>query len=113
MLDVINNRSHRRVLVVDGHLGFTRGAGSGETLLGDRFYPKLEAAGPARAQVIPSTRRASSSATKLLSAVSIAAATRRIWLANSYFVPDGDTIRLFSDAARRGVDVRILVAVQG
>jgi cardiolipin synthase len=150
MLDVINNRTHRRVLVVDGHIGFTGGAGiadvwlghadspvhwrdiqvrvegpvvselqtafqetwgeaHGEILVGDRFYPKLEAAGPARAQVIPSTQRASSSATKLLYAVSIAAATQRIWLANSYFVPDGDTIRLFSDAARRGVDVRILV----
>jgi cardiolipin synthase len=150
MLDVINNRTHRRVLVVDGRIGFTGGAGiadvwlghadspehwrdiqvgvegpvvaelqaafqetwgeaGGEVLVGDRFYPRLEAVGPARAQVIPSTRRASSSATKLLYAVSIAAATQRIWLANSYFVPDGDTIRLLSDAARRGVDVRILV----
>src|SRR6266568_897515 len=81
----------------------------GEILVGDRFYPRLEAVGPARAQVIPSTRRAPSSATKLLYSVSIAAATQRIWLANSYFVPDGDTIRLFSDAAQRGVDVRILV----
>jgi len=150
MIDVINNRTHRRVLVVDGRIGFTGGAGiadvwlghadspehwrdvqvrvegpvvaelqaafqetwgeaHGEILVGDRFYPRLEAVGPARAQVIPSTRRAPSSATKLLYSVSIAAATQRIWLANSYFVPDGDTIRLFSDAARRGVDVRILV----
>ena len=59
--------------------------------------------------MIPSTRRAPSSATKLLYAVSIAASTQRLWLANSYFVPDSDSIRLFSEAARRGVDVRILV----
>jgi len=81
----------------------------GEPLVGDRFYPRLEPVGSSRAQIIPSSRRATSSATKLLYAVSIAAASERILLANSYFVPDADAIRLFGDAVRRGVDVRILV----
>ena len=150
MLDALNNRTHRRVLVVDGRVGFTGGAGiadvwlgnadspshwrdtqlmvegpvvaqlqsafqetwgeaRGEALLGDRFYPKLDSVGTAQAQVIPSSRRATSSATKLLFAASIAAASDRILLSNSYFVPDEDSIRLFAEAARRGVDVRILV----
>jgi cardiolipin synthase len=150
MLDSINNRTHRRVLVVDGRVAFTGGAGiadvwlgnadtpehwrdtavrvegpvvaefqsafqetwgeaRGETLVGDRFYPRLELSGPAQAQVLTSTRRATSSATKLLYAVSIAAATEKILIANSYFVPDSDSIRLFAEAVRRGVDVRILV----
>ncbi|MFZ5889721.1 MAG: phospholipase D-like domain-containing protein [Myxococcota bacterium] len=36
-------------------------------------------------------------------------AQRRIWIANSYFIPDGNVIRALTRAARRGVDVRILV----
>lgn len=36
-------------------------------------------------------------------------AERRVWIANSYFIPDGNVIRALTRAARRGVDVRILV----
>jgi cardiolipin synthase A/B len=149
-LDTFNNRTHRRLLVVDGRIGFTGGAGiadvwlgnadspahwrdtqvrvegpvvaelqaafqetwgeaRGEALAGDRFYPRLEPAGTAQAQVLSSSGRASSSAIKLLYAVSVAAASERILLANSYFVPDHDAVRLFAEAARRGVDIRILV----
>ncbi|HEY6929766.1 MAG TPA: phospholipase D-like domain-containing protein [Thermoanaerobaculia bacterium] len=150
MLDALNHRTHRRLLVVDGRVGFTGSSGvadawlgnadspehwrdtqvrvegpvvaelqaafqetwgevRGEALAGDRFYPRLEPAGPAQAQVLSSSGRASSSATKLLYAVSIAAASERILLANSYFVPDQEAVELFSDAAKRGVDIRILV----
>jgi cardiolipin synthase A/B len=40
------------------------------------------------------------------------AATTRIFIANSYFVPDGRVLRALKRAARRGVDVRIIVAGQ-
>ena len=150
MLDRFNNRTHRRVLVVDGRIGFTGGAGiadiwlgdadseehwrdtqvriqgpvvselqtafqenwaeaQGEALLGERFYPRLEPAGTAQAQVLASSGKSGTSPVKLLYAVAIAAASQRILLANSYFVPDRDAVRLLADAARRGVDVRILV----
>ena len=150
MVDRFNNRTHRRVLVVDGRVGFTGGAGiadvwegnadapkhwrdtqvrvegpivaelqsafqenwaeaRGEALLGERFYPRLEAAGGAQAQVLASSGKSGTSPSKLLYAVAIASAQERIYLANSYFVPDRDAIRLFADAARRGVDVKILV----
>jgi len=36
-------------------------------------------------------------------------AQQRIWIANSYFIPDGNVVRALTRAARRGVDVRILV----
>ena len=49
----------------------------------------------------------STSAERFL-ALSIAAARRRLYISNSYFVPDDDFRRLLIDAARRGVDVRIL-----
>jgi cardiolipin synthase A/B len=150
MLDTINHRTHRRILVVDGKIAFTGGAGiadvwlgnaegpgrwrdtvveiegpvvaqlqaafqanwadvRGEALLGEKFFPRLETVGPARAQVLLSSPEASSSATKLLYAVSIASASRRLWLSNSYFLPDSDAMALLIEAAGRGVDVRILV----
>lgn len=150
MLDKINHRTHRRILVVDGRTAFTGGAGiadvwlgnaekpgrwrdthvevtgpvvaqlqsafqenwasvRGEILVGDAFFPPLARTGSARAQVILSSPESSSSATKLLYAVSISAAARRLWLSNSYFLPDKDTSALLVEAARRGVDVHILV----
>lgn len=36
-------------------------------------------------------------------------ARRRVWLANSYFLPDRSVVRALARAARRGVDVRIIV----
>jgi cardiolipin synthase len=39
-------------------------------------------------------------------------AQRRVFIANSYFVPDGRVLRALASAARRGVDVRIIVAGQ-
>ena len=39
-------------------------------------------------------------------------AERRIFIANSYFVPDGRVLRALARAARRGVDVRIIVPGQ-
>jgi len=39
-------------------------------------------------------------------------AKRRIFIANSYFVPDGRVLRALARAARRGVDVRIIVPGQ-
>ena len=150
MLDTVNHRSHRRILVVDGKTAFTGGAGiadvwlgnaeskdhwrdthaevtgpvvgqfqaafqenwgavRGEALRGDAFFPKLERTGTARAQVILSSPESPSSATKLLYATSISAATKRLWLSNSYFLPDDDSSALFVEAAKRGVDVHILV----
>jgi cardiolipin synthase len=149
-LNWINNRTHRRILVVDGKSAFTGGVGiadewegradseshwretcvqvegpvvaqfqaafldnwsevRGEALLGEGFYPKLEPVGEARCQVIHSTARSPSSATKLLYAVSIAAARRRILLSNSYFLPDSETSAALVKAAQRGVDVEIIV----
>ncbi len=150
MLNRLNNRTHRRILVVDGRIGFTGGAGiadewlgnadakehwrethvqvegpvvaqlqaafldnwsevRGEALVGPAFYPPLETLGTARCQVIPSTSRAPSSAAKLMYAVAISAAKERILLSNSYFLPDPETSKVLTDAARRGVDVRVLV----
>jgi len=153
MLNHFNHRTHRRILVVDGRVGFTGGAGiadewlghadredhwretqvevegpvvaqlqaaflenwsevRGEALVGGGFYPRLESLGNIRAQVIPSTSRAPSSATKLMYSVAISAAEERIHLSNSYFLPDAETATLLVQAARRGVDVQVIVPGQ-
>jgi cardiolipin synthase len=150
MLDSINNRTHRRILVVDGKVGFTGGAGiadvwlgnaqapgrwrdtqvrvegpvvaqlqaafqdnwaeaHGEALLGEKYFPRLEPSGSALCQVILSSPRTANSAVKLLYAVSISSASRNIYLSNSYFLPEEDSSALLVAAARRGVDVKILV----
>ena len=51
-----------------------------------------------------------STAAERFFALSIAAARRRLWITNSYFVPDDDFRRLVRQAVQRGVDVRILTA---
>ena len=43
-------------------------------------------------------------------AFSIAGATKSLYMTNVYFVPDDNFVSLLADAARRGVDVRILTS---
>ncbi|MDQ2942510.1 MAG: phospholipase D-like domain-containing protein, partial [Candidatus Dormibacteraeota bacterium] len=42
--------------------------------------------------------------------LSIASARTRLWITNSYFVPDREFRRMIADAAKRGVDTRVLTA---
>ena len=49
-----------------------------------------------------------STAAERLFAISIASARRNLYITNAYFVPHADFVALLSDAARRGVDVRVL-----
>jgi cardiolipin synthase len=147
---VFNHRNHRRVLVVDGTVGFTGGVGfadqwdgdadspkhwrdtqvrvvgpavrglqrafqenwsevTGEALVGDEFFPALPQAGESSAAVVPSSPLAAMSGAGRVYAISLAAAGREIWIANSYFLPDDATSGLLVAAAKRGVDVRVIV----
>ena len=150
MLWVLNHRTHRRVLVVDGTLGFTGGVGfadpwrgdadspehwrdtqvrvegpavrglqrafqenwsevTGEALVGDDFFPALAQAGSTSVAVVPSSPLAAMSGAGRVYAISLAAAAKEIWIANSYFLPDDATIGLLVAAVKRGVDVRVIV----
>jgi cardiolipin synthase A/B len=147
---VFNHRNHRRVLVVDGTVGFTGGVGfadqwlgdadssehwrdtqvrvegpavrglqrafqenwsevTGEALVGDEFFPALPAPGESSAAVVPSSPLAAMSGAGRVYAISLAAASKEIWIANSYFLPDDATSGLFVAAVKRGVDVRVIV----
>jgi cardiolipin synthase len=82
---------------------------TGEPLAGDEFFPALEPAGSLSAAVVPSSPLAAMSGAGRVYAISLAAATKEIWIANSYFVPDDETSGLLVNAVKRGVDVRIIV----
>lgn len=82
---------------------------TGEVLHGERQFPPLGAAGDAQAQAIASSKADSSSMAKLLLYMAIQAARERIWIENAYFVPDRQIRRGLLEAAKRGVDVKVLV----
>jgi cardiolipin synthase len=147
---VLNHRNHRRVMVVDGTVGFTGGVGfadewagdadspehwrdtqarvegpavrglqrafqenwsevTGEPLVGDEFFPALPQPGSLSAAVVPSSPLSAISGAGRVYAISLAAAAKEIWIANSYFVPDDETTGLLVAAVKRGVDVRVIV----
>jgi len=54
-----------------------------------------------------------SSAVQRLYSLAIAAAQREIILQNPYFIPDRHAVRLYTDAARRGVKVRLMLPTSG
>jgi cardiolipin synthase len=66
--------------------------------------------GARAAFVASSPRRDEPSAAERMTHLLVAAATRRLWIANSYFVPDEELRGLIAEQARRGVDVRVLAA---
>ncbi|HEY8942945.1 MAG TPA: phospholipase D-like domain-containing protein [Polyangiaceae bacterium] len=158
-LQRLSRRDHRKILVVDGRLGFTGGIN-----IADQWLPEEEEGGGWRDDMVcvegpavhgfvqsfvktwrseggaalgptPTTWTAASECDEASEAAEgqrvrvlgegfffrnrhtisraylahLYRAQRRAWLANSYFVPDRSVVRALVRAARRGVDVRIIV----
>jgi cardiolipin synthase A/B len=145
-----NHRTHRKVLVVDGRVGFTGGVGiasewtgdaedadhwrddhfrfdgpvvrylqgafaenwrqaSGEVLADASLFPAIEAAGEARMVVINTGPVGATSEIGFAYWLMFRGARERIYVSTPYFVPDPDLEIGLADAARRGLDVRLLV----
>jgi cardiolipin synthase A/B len=79
-----------------------------EELSGADQFPGLAAAGNMKAQIV-SSHSFSIAPVPLVQAVAFAAATKRIWITNAYCTPTPDQVELLVKAAKRGVDVRVLV----
>lgn len=148
-VDRVNRRTHRRVMVIDGHVGFTGGVGfsdewagnahtpkhrrevhariegplvanlqgafqehwmreTGEALGGADEFPQLAPAGTLRAQVVAS-HAFSIAPFPLVLAAAFSAAEKRVWITNAYFTPSENQVELLVHAAKRGVDVRLIV----
>ena len=145
-----NNRTHRKLLVVDGRVGFTGGVGiapqwtgdaqdpehwrdshfqvegpvvaqiqsvfidnwikvTGDVPHGPAYFPALEPAGKALAQVFSSSPSGGSESMQLMYLLAVTAATRSIDLAAAYFVPDELVTKALVEAMKRGVKLRIAV----
>jgi cardiolipin synthase len=82
---------------------------TGEVLHGDAQFPALEGAGTVWAQAVASANAEHNSLAKLHYFTPIQAARESIWIENAYFVPELDILEALIRAARRGVDVRIIL----
>jgi cardiolipin synthase A/B len=155
-LNTVHHRSHLRVIVVDGRVGYTGGFGiddkwfgngrqqgqwrdtnvrftgpavrqlqaifvacwaeaTGELLTGPLVFPdggSAPAAGDdgVLAAMLHATPSVGSTEAERFVALSIAGARKTLYITNSYFVPARNFRRLIADAARRGVDTRVLTA---
>ncbi|WP_284615939.1 phospholipase D-like domain-containing protein [Aquabacterium humicola] len=146
----MNNRTHRKLLVIDGTTGFTGGVGiadkwrgraqdpdhwrdthfrvegpvvaqmqavfvdnwtkaTGRVLHGEAYFPALSPRGESAAQMFSSSPSGGSESMHLMYLLAVTAATRSIHLSSSYFVPDDLMTQALAAAARRGVQVRIIV----
>ena len=153
-LNTVHHRSHIRVVVVDGQIGYTGGFGiddkwfgngrqrdqwrdtnarfigpavrqlqatfvacwaeaTGELLTGTMLFPDAGESPAASddgalAGVLHASPSVGSTDAERFFALSIAGARKTLYITNSYFVPDRDFRRMIGDAARRGVDTRVL-----
>ena len=146
----LNNRTHRKLLVIDGRIGFTGGVGiadlwsghaqdpdhwrdshfrlegpavaqmqsafhdnwaevTGAVLHGGEYFPALAPAGNMGAQVFISSPGGGGESMQLMYLLSIAAATKNLRIAASYFVPDEVTLAALVAAQGRGVKVQLIV----
>ena len=84
---------------------------TGALLVGERLFPEMEPRDDGvLAGVLHGSPSVGSTEAERFFALTIASARKRLWITNSYFVPDREFRRMIGDAARRGVDTRILTA---
>ena len=154
---LVNNRDHRKLLVIDGHTAFVGGinfsrvhsGGSfarrkaadakaawrdthlriegpvvdefqklfmqtwtkqrGAPLFAANYFPALAAKGGEMVRAIGSTPDDPHSLIYLTLISAISKSERHVYLTNAYFVPDPQLVEALTDAARRGVDVRLVL----
>ncbi|HEX6267456.1 MAG TPA: phospholipase D-like domain-containing protein [Burkholderiales bacterium] len=159
--DKVNNRDHRKILVVDGRVAFTGGINISASYSSSsraarrvpdqeankktgwrdtqvmvegpvvaqfqrlfldawalqdcgpfaeaRYYPKIEPRGDKAMRVVRSDPGADRSEMYAALLARIGAARQRVWLTVGYFVPDPEIKSVLVEAARRGVDVRLVL----
>jgi cardiolipin synthase A/B len=82
---------------------------TGEVPGGTNFYPELERAGEMDAHAVWLSPAGSASTLKILHYLLIRMAKEKLTIQNPYFLPDPDARKALLDAAKRGVDVRIMI----
>ena len=82
---------------------------NGPKLSERNYYPKMKEDGNALVRVVGSTPGADNRITFIVYVAAITFAENSIHLTNAYFIPDDQILEAFTDAARRGVDVKIIL----
>jgi cardiolipin synthase len=82
---------------------------TGRVIAREDLFPPLERAGNTPLHVAYQSSRATLSAVQRVYYFAITAARREIILANPYFLPSSGAMKLFAEAAARGVQIRILL----
>ena len=79
-------------------------------LLSGRFTLEYHRDGAHAAGLLFAAPTLGSTAAERFLAMSIAAARKTLYITNAYFAPGGNFVQLLTETARRGVDVRLLLA---
>jgi cardiolipin synthase len=82
---------------------------TGELFVGDAVFPPLDAVGSVAVHVASIKAEGSPPAVKILHHLVVCVARKRILIQNPYFLPDREAIDALCEAAKRGVDVRVMV----
>ena len=81
----------------------------GPELSGRDYFPDLKEAGGALVRVVGSIPGQDNRITFIVYVSAITFAERSVHMTNAYFIPDDQTLEALAGAARRGVDVKIIV----
>jgi cardiolipin synthase len=81
----------------------------GPELSGRNYFPDLKEEGNALVRVVGNTPGQDNRITFVVYVAAITFAEHSIHLTNAYFVPDDQILDAFTDAAKRGVDVKIIL----
>jgi cardiolipin synthase len=82
---------------------------TGELFVGEGVFPRLERAGDTTMHLARAKPSGAAPAVKILHHLVICMARKRIYLQNPYFIPGPAAIEALGRAAKRGVDVRVMV----
>lgn len=81
----------------------------GPELLGRNYFPDLKESGKALVRAVASTPGETNRISFVVYVSALSFAKYSIHMTNSYFIPDVQIIKALTDAAERGVDVKILL----
>ncbi len=81
----------------------------GPELSGRNYFPDLKEAGKALVRVVGSTPGQDNRITFIVYVSAITFAEHSVHLTNAYFIPDDQMLDAFTETARRGVDVKIIL----
>lgn len=81
----------------------------GPKLAERNYFPRLENKGRAIVRVVGSTPGEKNRLTYMMYVAAVLFSEKSVHLTNAYFVPDEEMLNALTDAAKRGVDVRIVL----